>query len=86
MLLLPGEIEHQGPLPMVREEQQGQADEIMENPARCRVLHWLILLIKKCGVMPLKALWIRDSKATYTSKPTVMTIHSQQRDDAFRLF
>jgi hypothetical protein len=32
MLLLPGEIEHQEPLPMVREEQQVQADEIMENP------------------------------------------------------
>jgi len=37
MLMLSGEIEHQGPLPKVREEQQVQADEIMENPARCRV-------------------------------------------------
>jgi hypothetical protein len=31
-LVLPGEIEHQGPLPKVREEQQGQANEVMENP------------------------------------------------------
>jgi len=37
MLVLSGEIEHQGPLPKVREEQQVQADEIMENPARCQV-------------------------------------------------
>ena len=54
MLMLSGEIEHQGPLPKVREEQQVNADEIMENPAHCRVLHWFALVIGKRGAMPLK--------------------------------
>jgi hypothetical protein len=52
--MLRGEIARQGPLPEVREEQPVHADEIMENPASCRVLHWLALLIGKRGVMPLK--------------------------------
>ena len=42
MLLLPGEIKHQGLLSMVREEQQVQAGEIIENPTRYRELHWLV--------------------------------------------